>query len=82
MSWALIRLQRFATLDTRSPGDLSRLQLIATLEAAAHTAETHRAVPRLTSWIRRIAAVLRRRWPDADQDFSDSARFPPYRARH
>ncbi|MET9568467.1 hypothetical protein ABZY34_04860 [Streptomyces virginiae] len=82
LSWALIRLHRFALLDTRSPGDHSRLQLIATLEAAAHTAETHRALPHLTSWIRRIAAVLRRRWPDADQDFADSASFPPYRARH
>ncbi|MER5615134.1 hypothetical protein [Streptomyces sp. NPDC002215] len=82
VSWALVRLQRFALLDTRSPGDLSRLQLIATLEAAAHTAQTCRTLPHLTSWIRRIATVLRHRWPDADQDFADPARFPPYRARH
>ncbi|MEU6548478.1 hypothetical protein [Streptomyces sp. NPDC046859] len=82
VSWALVRLQRFALLDTRSPGDHSRLQLIATLEGAARTAETYRALPHLTTWIRRIAVVLRRRWPDADQDFADSARFPPYQARH
>ncbi|MFE1932798.1 integrase core domain-containing protein [Streptomyces sp. NPDC059474] len=81
VSWALVRLQRLPLLDTRSPGDHSRLQLIATLEAAAHTAQSHRALPHLTAWIRRIAAVLRRRWPDADQDFIDPAGFPPYRAR-
>ncbi|MGP3980640.1 hypothetical protein [Streptomyces sp. KR80] len=82
LSWVLVRLQRFTLLDTRSPGDHSRLQLIVTLEAAAHTAETYRTLPHLTAWIRRIAVVLRRRWPDADQDFADSARYPPYRARH
>jgi aminoglycoside/choline kinase family phosphotransferase len=81
VSWVLVRLQRFALLDTRSPGDHSRLQLIATLEAAAHTAETYGTLPHLTAWIRRITVVLRRYWPDADQDFADSARFPPYRAR-
>lgn len=80
-SWALVRLQRFPRLDTRSPGDHSRLQLVATLEAAAHTCETQRALPRLTARIRRIAAVLRRRWPDADQDYADPAAFPPYQAR-
>lgn len=78
MSWALIRLRRFAMLDARSPGDRSRLQLIATLEAVGRTAGTHKALPHLTAWIRRIAALLRRRWPDADQDFADPARFPPY----
>jgi hypothetical protein len=54
---------------------------MATLEAAAHTSETYQALPHLTVCVRRIAAVLRRRWPDADQDFADPARFPPYRAR-
>ncbi|MFE7332921.1 hypothetical protein ACFU8W_50640 [Streptomyces sp. NPDC057565] len=81
-SWALVRLQRLTQLDTRSPGDHSRLQLIATLEAAAHTAETHQALPHVTGWIRRIAAVLRRRWPDANQDLAESGRFPPYQPRH
>ncbi|MGW7689057.1 hypothetical protein ACWGMA_09305 [Streptomyces asiaticus] len=81
VSWALVRLQRFPLLDARPPGEHSRLQLIATLEAAAHTSQTHQALPHLTAWIRRIAAVLRRRWPDADHDFTDPAEFPPYRAR-
>ncbi|MEU0631712.1 hypothetical protein [Streptomyces sp. NPDC005989] len=81
VSWALVRLQRFALLDTRPPGGHSRLQLVATLEAAAHTAQSCRTLPHLTSWIRRIATVLRHRWPDADQDFADPARFPPYRSR-
>ncbi|WP_406527706.1 hypothetical protein [Streptomyces sp. I8-5] len=82
VSWTLIRLRRFALLDTRPPGDHSRLQLVATLEATARTAQTCRTLPHLTSWIRRIAAVLRHRWPDADQDFADPTRLPPYRARH
>ncbi|MFD5124030.1 hypothetical protein [Streptomyces sp. NPDC058385] len=81
MSWALVRLRRLALLDTRSPGDSSRLQLVATLEAAAHTADTHQALPHVCGWMRRIAAVLRHRWPDADQDLADSERFPPYRPR-
>lgn len=82
MSWALVRLQRFPRLDTRSPGDQSRIQLIATLEAAAHTADAHRALPHVTGWIHRIAAALRHRWPDANQDLTDPERFPPYQARH
>ncbi|MEV7405387.1 hypothetical protein AB0N93_33965 [Streptomyces sp. NPDC091267] len=82
MSWALVRLQRFTLLDTRSPGDDSRLQLIETLEAAARTAQYHRTLPHLTTWVGRIATLLRRRWPDSDQDLTDPARFPPYRARH
>lgn len=81
MSWALIRMQRFAVLDTRPPGHHSRLQLIATLEAAAHTAETHHALPHLSAWIHRIATLLRHRWRDADQDYADAATFPPYLAR-
>ncbi|MFD8382620.1 hypothetical protein ACFV2X_29625 [Streptomyces sp. NPDC059679] len=80
-SWALIRLQRFALVDTRPPGHPSRPQLIATLEAATRTARTHRALPHLTAWVQRIAALLRERWPDADQDFTDPERFPPYQPR-
>jgi hypothetical protein len=81
MSWALSRLHRFAVLDTRAPGDHSRLQLVETLESAARTAEAHRALPHLAGWARRTADVLRRRWPDADLDFTDWARFPPYSPR-
>jgi hypothetical protein len=81
MSWALLRLHRFAVLDTRAPGDDSRLQLVETLEAAARTAEAHRALPHLAGWLRRTADVLRGRWPDADLDLTDWARFPPYSPR-
>jgi hypothetical protein len=81
MSWVLVRLQRFAVLDTRAPGDHSRLQLVETLESAARTAEAHRALPHLAGWARRTAEVLRRRWPDADLDLTDRARFPPYLPR-
>jgi hypothetical protein len=80
-SWALVRLHRFAMLDTRAPGDHSRLQLVETLESAARTAEAHRALPHLAGWLRRTAEVLRRRWPDADLDLTDWARFPPYSPR-
>lgn len=79
--WAIVRLQRFAALDSRAPGDDSRLQLVATLEAAARTAAAHHAVPHLAGWARRTADLLRRRWPDADLDFTDAAAFPPYTAR-
>lgn len=81
-SWSLIRLRRFAVLDGRAPGDSSRLQLVATLEAAARAARAHRAAPHLAAWLDRTAELLRRRWPDADQDLADAAAFPPYRARH
>ncbi|GHE92148.1 hypothetical protein GCM10014715_55700 [Streptomyces spiralis] len=81
-SWALVRLHRFPLLDTRPSGDHSRLQLVATLEAAARTGEIYQALPHVTGWIRRIAAVLRRRWPDANQDLADGGRFRPYQPRH
>jgi hypothetical protein len=81
MSWALLRLHRFAVLDTRAPGDHSRPQLVETLESAARTAEVHRALPHLAGRARRTADVLRRRWPDADLDLTDRARFPPYSPR-
>jgi hypothetical protein len=80
-SWALVRMERFPRLDARPPGDDSRGQLVATLEAAARAAKAHRALPRLAGWARRTAALLRRRWPDADLDFTDPAAFPPYTPR-
>lgn len=80
--WAVARLQRSGALDARVRGDRGRPQLVETLEAAARTAASHRAFPHLTGWARRTAALLRRRWPDADLDFTDPAAFPPYTARH
>jgi aminoglycoside/choline kinase family phosphotransferase len=82
MSWALLRLQRFAVLDTRAPGEHSRLQLVETLESTARAAEAHRVLPQLAGWTRRTAGVLRRRWPDADLDLTDEVRFPPYSPRY
>lgn len=76
MSWALVRLERLALLDTRSPGDDSRLQLVATLEAAARTAGMY--LPHLAGWARGAADMLRRRWPDTDRDL---AAIPPYAPR-
>ncbi|MGW1185713.1 hypothetical protein ACWD7Y_20965 [Streptomyces drozdowiczii] len=81
LSWAVIRLQRFPVLDARVRGDNSRLQLFATLEAAAHTALGCGSLPHLTGRVRRIATTLRSRWPDADQGFTDQTRFPPHRPR-
>ncbi|MEO3750881.1 hypothetical protein [Streptomyces sp. B6B3] len=81
LDWAIIRLQRLATLDDRPAGHPSRPQLVATLEAAAHTAEAFRALPRLAGWARRVAALLRRRWPDADLDLADPAAFPAFAPR-
>ena len=80
-SWAIVRLQRYPLLDSRAPGDDSRLQLVETLEAAARTARTHRTFPHLAGWAGHAADRLRRRWPDADLDFTDRAAFPPYTAR-
>lgn len=82
LSWALIRLQRFVMLDSRAPGDDSRLQLVATLESAAHTADVHRALSHLSGWACRTAELLRRRWPDTDRDYTDPTVFPPYLPRH
>ncbi len=53
-------------LDARPFGDHSRLHRIASLQAAADTADRHRSLPHLTGWARAGAEALRRRWPDAD----------------
>lgn len=81
-SWALLRSRRIAVLDERPPGDASRLQLVGTLESAARTAEAGHALPQLAGWLWSAARTLRRRWPDADLDLTDAARFPPYSPRH
>ncbi|WP_188191769.1 phosphotransferase [Nonomuraea sp. SYSU D8015] len=78
VSFALRRLERLLTVDARAPGDHSRPQLVATLEATARTAEAHRVLPHLAGWARRGAALLRRRWPDADLDLDA---LPPYTPR-
>ena len=75
---ALSRLSRLDRLDGRPPGDDSRLQMVATLEAAAATASRFRVHSYLTSWARRVADRLRRRWPDTDVDL---AALPVYAVR-
>ena len=62
------RLRRLARLDARPPGDHSRLNRVAALEAAAGTAQRHHCLPHLTAWARTAAENLRRRWPDTDID--------------
>jgi hypothetical protein len=79
LTYALFRLARIDLLDGRPPGDHSRLQMVATLEAAAATAARFGVHPHLAGWARRAAERLRRRWPDADVDF---AGMPPYAPRH
>lgn len=66
--WVMMRTARLTMLDARSPGDDSRAQMVALLEAGARTAEVYRALPHLAAWCRSTAALLRRRWPDADID--------------
>jgi hypothetical protein len=65
-------------LDQRPAGDPSRLQMVATLQAAAGVGGQHRAFPLVSGWAERAAAWLRRRWPDADVDLS---RYVPYTPR-
>ncbi|HXQ11552.1 MAG TPA: hypothetical protein VN805_11215 [Caulobacteraceae bacterium] len=71
------RFARFPTLDARAPGDASRVQMLATLEAGARTARRHRAWPALAGWQEDAAAWLRRRWPDADVDLATYAAYTP-----
>jgi hypothetical protein len=70
LCYALFRLARLQRLDGRPPGDDSRVQMVATLEAAAATASRFGVHPHLTGWARRTADRLRRRWPDTDVDLA------------
>ncbi|MGW3349526.1 hypothetical protein ACWDA3_40040 [Nonomuraea rubra] len=79
VAYALARLHRLPVLQGRPAGDDSRAQLVAALEAAALTADAHRALPRLAGWCRRLGDALRRRWPDADIDVSTLAPYTPRR---
>jgi hypothetical protein len=79
MAFAIERLHRFPVLDGRPPGDHSRLNRIAALESAAAVAESHGALRHLTSWVRRLVEVLRRRWPDADVDLTAYDAYTPRR---
>jgi hypothetical protein len=71
------RLNRFPRLDARPAGDPSRVQIVATLEAAAAVTARHAALPQLGDWLERVAATLRLRWPDADVDLAAYSPFTP-----
>ncbi|MEU6787728.1 hypothetical protein ABZ912_51790 [Nonomuraea angiospora] len=77
-SYALLRLQRLSQVDGRAAGDDSRVQLVATVEAAARVAEWFGVLPGLAGWAWRVGEALRRRWPDADVDV---AALPAFTAR-
>ncbi|HEY6738449.1 MAG TPA: hypothetical protein VI076_06330 [Actinopolymorphaceae bacterium] len=78
LAMAFGRSNRLPVLDARAPGDPSRPQLISTLESAADAAASHRTLPRLVGWTRRVADLLRKRWSDADVDFRA---YPGYTVR-
>ena len=79
LAYALFRLARLDLLGSRPPGDHSRLQMVAALEAAAGTATRFGVHPHLAGWARHAADRLRRCWPDTDIDF---ATMPSYAPRH
>ena len=76
--FAASRLSSLPRMDIRPLGDHSRLHRIATLQAAADTAERHQCLPHLTGWARTAGQALRRRWPDADVDLEA---LDPYTTR-
>ena len=78
LSYALLRLQRLQKLAPRRPGDLSRLQLVATLEAAARVAAERGFLRELGGWCAEVAAAIRRRWRDTDVDLGP---LPPWLSR-
>ncbi|MEV4894654.1 hypothetical protein AB0K48_35235 [Nonomuraea sp. NPDC055795] len=71
--WTAIRANELRKREAREPGDDSRLQLVAGLEAGARTAAE--VFPHFAGWCRSTAEVLRRRWPDTDVD---TAAIAPY----
>ena len=78
LSYALVRLHRLEKLAGRHPGDLSRLQLVATLESAARLTEARGMLRDLGGWLSKVAAEIRRAWPDTDVDL---AALPAFLAR-
>lgn len=77
VAMAFERCGNLPVMDNRPAGHPSRAQRIATLEAAATAAETRSQWPALTELLREFAHILRRRWPDADTDFSTLAPYTP-----
>ncbi|WP_431903756.1 hypothetical protein [Nonomuraea sp. bgisy101] len=73
--WTAIRSNGLRHRDKREPGDDSRTQLVAGLEAGARSADASGVFPHFAGWCRSTAEVLRRRWPDTDVD---TAAIAPY----
>jgi hypothetical protein len=77
LGYALSRLGRLDRLDGRPPGDDSRLQMVATLDAAAATAARFGVHHHVAGWARRSADRLRRRWPETDVDLDSMPAYVP-----
>ncbi|MEV0149488.1 MULTISPECIES: hypothetical protein [unclassified Nonomuraea] len=73
--WTAIRSNGLRKREAREPGDDSRIQLVAGLEAGARTADAYGVFPHFAAWCRSTAEVLRRCWPDTDVD---TAVIAPY----
>lgn len=71
------RCGNLTVMDGRPAGHASRIQRIATVEAAAAAAETRGRWTALTDLLRDLARVLRNRWPDADVNLSQLAPYTP-----
>ena len=78
LAYALVRLNRLEKLAQRPRGELSRLQLVATLEAASRVAIDRGYLRELGGWCSEVAAMIRRRWPDTDVDLE---RLPAWLSR-
>jgi hypothetical protein len=77
LAYACDRLTRFPLLDTRPAGDGSRLQMLATLEAAAGVARRWRQWAPAAGWTERAAAWLRHRWLETDIDLAAIVPYAP-----
>jgi hypothetical protein len=75
MSYALVRLRRLEKVASRRPGELSRLQLVATLESAARVSEERGSLRELGGWYATVAAAIRMAWPDTDVDLNRLPKF-------
>lgn len=79
LAWACTRLTRLVQLDARPARDDGRVQMLATLQAAAAVARRHRQWLYAAEWMECTAGRLRRRWPDADIDLAALKPYTPRR---
>ncbi|GAB3924707.1 hypothetical protein GCM10011575_04080 [Microlunatus endophyticus] len=71
------RCGNLTVMDRRPPGHPSRVQRIATVEAAAAQAERRGLWSALSGVLRDLAGRLRHRWADADVDLAVLAPYTP-----